>query len=61
MSEGSELPVISSVSVFFFFSRADKPHYVIQTPTAAVKNDWCVDFNIAKLALGKVILRRILS
>ena len=43
------------------FSRADKPHYIMQTPTAAVKNEWCVDFNMAKLAIGTVSLLKVLS
>lgn len=43
------------MSLVFYF-RADKPHYIIHTETATIKNEWCVDFCMAKLALGKIFL-----
>ncbi|XP_076451656.1 rho guanine nucleotide exchange factor 10-like protein [Babylonia areolata] len=49
-----QLRLVNSCSIILVDnSKADKPHYVMQTPTAAVKNEWCVDFNMAKLAIEK--------
>lgn len=34
-------------------SRSDKAHYVLQTQTAGIKQDWCTDFMMAKLSLDR--------
>ncbi|KAL8623740.1 hypothetical protein ACOMHN_040086 [Nucella lapillus] len=49
-----QLRLVNSCSLILVdSSKSDKPHYIMQTPTASVKNEWCVDFNMAKLALEK--------
>nr|KAG5704758.1 hypothetical protein BaRGS_005214 [Batillaria attramentaria] len=49
-----QLHLVNSCSIILVDnSKADKPHYIMQTPTASIKNEWCIDFNMAKLALEK--------
>lgn len=49
-----QLRLVNSCSIILVDnSKADKPHYVMQTPDARIKSEWCVDFSMAKLALEK--------
>ncbi|KAH9514114.1 Rho guanine nucleotide exchange factor 10 [Bulinus truncatus] len=49
-----QLRLVNSCSIVLEdVSKSDKPHYVLQTQSAAMKQDWCVDFLMAKLAVEK--------
>ncbi|XP_059179092.1 rho guanine nucleotide exchange factor 10-like protein [Physella acuta] len=49
-----QLRLVNSCSIVLEdTSKSDKPQYIIQTQTAAIKQDWCIDFLMAKLALDK--------
>ncbi|GFN92550.1 rho guanine nucleotide exchange factor 10 [Plakobranchus ocellatus] len=49
-----QLRVVNSCTIQLVnHSRSDKAQYVIQTQTAAIKEDWCTDFVLAKLAREK--------
>ncbi|GFS22585.1 rho guanine nucleotide exchange factor 10 [Elysia marginata] len=49
-----QLRVVNSCTIHLVnHSRSDKPQYVIQTQTAAIKEDWCTDLVLAKLAREK--------
>ncbi|RUS71131.1 hypothetical protein EGW08_021110 [Elysia chlorotica] len=49
-----QLRVVNSCTIQLVnHSRSDKPQYVIQTQTAAGKEDWCTDLILAKLAREK--------
>ncbi|CAG5131752.1 unnamed protein product, partial [Candidula unifasciata] len=49
-----QLRLVNSCSIILQDnSRSDKPHYVLQTQTSAIKQDWCMDFLMAKLALER--------
>lgn len=49
-----QLRLVNSCSIILVDnSKADRPHYVMQSPTAAVKHEWCIDFTMAKLSPEK--------
>ncbi|XP_025078987.1 rho guanine nucleotide exchange factor 10-like protein isoform X1 [Pomacea canaliculata] len=49
-----QLHLVNSCSVILVDnSKSDKPHYILQSSTPALKNEWCIDFIMAKLALEK--------
>ncbi|XP_035829143.1 rho guanine nucleotide exchange factor 10-like protein [Aplysia californica] len=49
-----QLRLVNSCSIVLVDnSKSEKPHYVLQTATAAIKQDWCLDFLMARLALDK--------
>ncbi|XP_055863526.1 rho guanine nucleotide exchange factor 10-like protein isoform X2 [Biomphalaria glabrata] len=49
-----QLRLVNSCSIVLEdTSKTDKPHYVLQTQSASLKQEWCVDFLMAKLAVDK--------
>ncbi|XP_067659618.1 rho guanine nucleotide exchange factor 10-like protein [Haliotis asinina] len=49
-----QLRLVNSCSIVLSdCTKSEKVRYVLQTPTASIKHEWCMDFLIAKLATDK--------
>ncbi|XP_071109851.1 rho guanine nucleotide exchange factor 10-like protein [Haliotis cracherodii] len=49
-----QLRLVNSCSIILSdYTKNEKIRYVLQTPTASIKHEWCMDFLIAKLATDK--------